>query len=88
MLSIKKTEIQMEEDRRRKSTEQVEVLQEELELEKEKKELISSLFDDWIYEYNIRDHTFTTISGNGAPYCFKEVAKGETSFPMLSGIKM
>lgn len=86
MLSIKKTEIQMEEDRRRKSTEQVEVLQEELELEKEKKELISSLFDDWIYEYNIRDHTFTTISGNGAPYCFKEVAKGETSFPMLSGL--
>ena len=28
----------------------LEALQEKLELEKEKRELISSLFDDWIYE--------------------------------------
>ncbi len=68
MLSIQKTEVQREMDRRDTSPEQVEVLQEELELEKEKKEIISSLYNDWIYEYNVRDKKVTTISGNSSQY--------------------
>ncbi len=68
MLSIQKTDIQKEKDRLENPSGQVEVLQEELELEKEKKEIISSLYNDWIYEYNVRDKKVTTISGNSA-YC-------------------
>ena len=64
MLSIQKTEVQKEKDRLQNPPEKVEILQEELELEKEKKEIISSLYNDWIYEYNIREHTFNTISIN------------------------
>ena len=86
MLSIQKTDIQKEKDRWENSPEQVEVLQEELELEKVKKELISSLFDDWIYEYNIREHTFSTISGSGAMYHFKEGKKGDKTFTLLDGL--
>lgn len=41
--------------------EEVMCLQEELFLEKERKELISSLFEDWIYEYNIGEGIVTTI---------------------------
>lgn len=41
--------------------EEVLCLQEELFLEKERKELISSLFEDWVYEYNIEEGIVTTI---------------------------
>lgn len=68
MLSIQKTEIQKEKDRKETSEQVVEVLQEELELEKEKKEIISSLYNDWIYEYNVRDKKVTTISGSSSHY--------------------
>ena len=54
MLSIQKTQVQLERERK-EQPEQVEALQEELELEKEKKEIISSLYNDWIYEYNVRE---------------------------------
>lgn len=47
-------------------------LQEELVLEKERKELISSLFEDWIYEYNIAEGIVTTISGNAKRYSEEE----------------
>ena len=72
MLSIQKTPVQLEKDRRENPPEQVEVLQEELELEKEKKEIISSLYNDWIYEYNVREQKVTTISGSSAHYCMNK----------------
>lgn len=75
MLSIQKTDSQKEKDRRENSPEQVEVLQEELELEKEKKEIISSLYNDWIYEYNVRDKKVITISGSSSHY---QVSKEKT----------
>ena len=86
MLSIQKTEVQEELERRETSPEQVEVLQEELELEKEKKEIISSLYDDWIFEYNIRERSIVTISGNSNQYRMTEGRKGEKTFLMLEGL--
>ena len=78
MLSIQKTEVQKEKERKENSPEQVEFLQEALELEKEKKEIISSLYNDWIYEYNVKDKTITTISGSSAHYrSAKEKAEGQ-----------
>lgn len=68
MLSIQKTQNQLEKDRRENPSGKVEVLQEELELEKEKKEIISSLYNDWIYEYNVKEKKVTTISGSSAQY--------------------
>ncbi len=68
MLSIQKTQSQLEKDRRENPPEQVELLQEELELEKEKKEIISSLYNDWIYEYNVKERKVTTISGSSSHY--------------------
>ena len=68
MLSIQKTEVQKEKDRRENPPEKMEVLQEELELEKEKKEIISSMYNDWIYEYNVREKKIITISGSSSPY--------------------
>ena len=84
MISVQKTEEQWVRDRQ--NPEQVELLQEELELEKEKRELISSMFNDWIYEYNIREHTINTISGNGDMYCFKEVQREEKTFRILADL--
>ena len=43
-------------------------LQGESELEKLKKEMISALYNDWIYEYNIKEKKLTTISGNYSMY--------------------
>lgn len=86
MLSIQKTEIQKEKERRENSPEQMELLQEELELEKEKKEIISSLYDDWIFEYNIREKSISTISGNHSKYQLTEGSKGEKTFLMLDGL--
>ena len=74
MLSIQKTEVQKAKDRLENPPEKVEELQEELELEKIKKEIISSLYNDWIYEYNVKDKKVTTISGNSSHY---RVAKEE-----------
>ena len=68
MLSIQKTEVQKEKDRLENPPEKVDVLQEELELEKVKKEIISSLYNDWIYEYDVKEKRVTTISGNSARY--------------------
>ena len=68
MLSIQKTEIQREKDRLENPPEKVEELQEVLELEKVKKEIISSLYNDWIYEYNVKDKKVTTISGSSSHY--------------------
>lgn len=79
MLSMQKNELQRE-------TEKLENLQEELELEKERKELISSLFEDWIYEYNIREHTFLTISGDSSQYQMTEMQRGDKTFMVLDGI--
>lgn len=67
MLSIQKTQVQLERERK-EQPEQVEALQEELELEKEKKEIISSLYNDWIYEYNVREQKVITISGSSSHY--------------------
>jgi len=76
MLSIQKTEVQKQKDLLENPPEKVEELQEELELEKTKKEIISSLYNDWIYEYNVAEKKVTTISGSSAHY---RVAKeGET----------
>ncbi len=86
MLSIQKTQIQLEKERRENPPEQVEALQERLELEKEKKELISSLFDDWIYEYNLIDGSITTISGVANAYRLKEGKKGDVTFPLLDDL--
>ena len=72
MLSIQKTEVQKEKDRLEKSPEKVEELQEELELEKVKKEIISSLYNDWIYEYNVKEKKVTTISGSSSHYRVKK----------------
>ena len=68
MLSIQKTEVQKAKDRLENPPEKVEELQEELELEKIKKEIISSLYNDWIYEYNVKDKKVTTISGSSSHY--------------------
>lgn len=68
MLSIQKTEFQKEKDRRENPPDWVEALQEELELEKERKDIISSLFNDWIYEYDVREQKVKTISGNSENY--------------------
>ena len=76
----------MQEVQKTKQPDILEALQEKLELEKEKRELISSLFDDWIYEYNIREHTFNTISGNGDAYQFVERRQGEKTFMVLAGL--
>ncbi len=70
MISVQKTEIQEEIDRLSKSPEKIVSLQEELELEKEKKEIISSLYNDWLYEYNVKEGKVTTISGNVSNYHF------------------
>ncbi len=43
-------------------------LQDALEMEKEKTEIVSSLFDDWIYEYNIEQNRIFTIRGDGKQY--------------------
>ena len=48
MLSIQKTQVQLEKDRLENPPEKVEVLQEELELERIKREIISSLYNEWI----------------------------------------
>lgn len=72
MISIQKTETQAELDRRKSRPEEAELLQEVLELEKEKKEIISSLYDDWIYEYDVRQGKVTTISGSSSNYRFSE----------------
>lgn len=79
MLNTQKTELPREID-------VLENLQEELELEKERKELISSLFEDWIYEYNIREHTFLTISGDSSQYRVAEVKRGDKSFMVLDNV--
>lgn len=86
MLSIQKTESQMEKERRENPPGHVDVLWEELELEKEKKELISSLYDDWIYEYDIKQRVFHTISGNGELYSFKQVKKDGRLVMLLQGL--
>lgn len=43
-------------------------LRDVLEIEKEKTEIISSLFDDWIFEYDIEQDIITTISGSRKQY--------------------
>jgi len=86
MLSIQKTQNQLEKDRREKSPEKLELLQEELELEKEKKEIISSLYNDWIYEYNVRDKKVTTISGSSANYSRKKEKEAEQRFMLLEDL--
>ncbi len=68
MLSIQKTQVQIENDKLQNLPEHVETLQEELELEKEKKEIISSLYNDWIYEYDVKEKKVITISGSGSRY--------------------
>ena len=55
-------------DKLENSPEKVEELQEELELEKLKKEIITSLYNDWIYEYKVKEKKIITISGNGSTY--------------------
>ena len=72
MISIQKTKNQEELDRRMAAPEEAEILQEVLELEKEKKEIILSLYDDWIYEYDVKQGRVTTISGNSSHYRFSE----------------
>ena len=52
------------------ASEKIEFLKERLDLEKEKKELIFSLYDDWIYEYNIKEKKLVTISGTSSEYKF------------------
>lgn len=43
-------------------------LQQALLLEKERNEIISSLFDDWVYEYNIENEIVTTLNGSSEQY--------------------
>lgn len=86
MLSIQKTQIQLEKERRENPPEKVEVLQEELELEKEKKEIISSLYNDWIYEYNVRDQKVTTISGSSEHYQRTKAKEENQKFVLLDDL--
>ena len=83
MLSIQKTQDQLERERRENPSEQVEVLQEELELEKIKKEIISSLYDDWIYEYNVQENKVTTISGSNSHYSQVNARAGGQKFVLF-----
>jgi len=86
MLSIQKTQVQLEKERMENPPEKMEVLQEELELEKEKKEIISSLYNDWIYEYNVQERKLTTISGSGAHYSSLKGDESEQKYLMLDDL--
>lgn len=86
MLSIQKTESQREKERLEKSPEQMELLQEELELEKIKKEIISSLYNDWIYEYNVREKKVITISGNSDHYKISKKKQAGQHYLMLNDL--
>ena len=83
MISVQKTEEQKVLDRN--NPVRVEVLQEELELEKVKKEIISSLYNDWIYEYNIREKKIVTISGN-AQYGFSNEKENGPTYLRLEDL--
>lgn len=61
-------------------------LQEELVLEKKRKELISSLFEDWVYEYNIAEGIVTTISGDASQYHLWDEKKSGESFLCLEDV--
>lgn len=86
MLSIQKTQIQKEKEWKDNSLEQMEALQEELELEKEKKEIISSLYNDWIYEYNVKDKKITTVSGSSSPYRFLKEQEAQQQHPLIAAL--
>ena len=61
-------------------------LQEALELEKEKKEIISSLFDDWIYEYDIKEDRIVTISGSNRAYGMERQQNPSVSYLCLDDL--
>lgn len=68
------------------ASEKIEFLQERLELEKEKKELIFSLYDDWIYEYNIKEKRLLTIRGTSSEYKFSEKARTRRNYLQFKGV--
>mgnify|MGYP003290146168 CR=1 FL=1 len=68
------------------ASEKIELLQERLELEKEKKELIFSLYDDWIYEYNIEEQRLVTISGISAEYKLSERERTRRNYLQFEGV--
>lgn len=86
MLSIQKTQVQLEKDKKENPQGKVENLQEELELEKVKKEIISSLYNDWIYEYNVKDQKVTTISGSSSYYSKNKEKRADQKFVLLDDL--
>ena len=70
----------------RTASEKIEFLRERLDLEKEKKELIFSLYDDWIYEYNIKEKTLVTIRGTSSEYKFSEKVRTRKNYLQFQGV--
>ena len=68
------------------ASEKIEVLRERLDLEKEKKELIFSLYDDWIYEYNIKEKKLVTISGTSSEYKFSNKKRTRKTYLQFKGV--
>ena len=68
------------------ASEKIEFLREKLDLEKEKKELIFSLYDDWIYEYNIREKKLVTISGTSSEYKFSNKRRTRKTYLQFKGV--
>ncbi len=68
------------------ASEKIEFLQEKLQLEREKKELVFSLYDDWIYEYNIKEKSLVTISGTSSEYKFSDKEKSRCNYLQFKGI--
>ena len=68
------------------ASEKIEFLKERLDLEKEKKELIFSLYDDWIYEYNIKEKKLVTISGTSSEYKFSNQKRTRKNYLKFKGV--
>lgn len=68
------------------ASEKIEFLKERLDLEKEKKELVFSLYDDWIYEYNIKEKKLVTISGTSSEYKFSNKKRTRKNYLKFKGI--
>lgn len=61
-------------------------LQEALILEKERNEIISSLFEDWVYEYNIAEGIVTTINGSSEQYHLLSNSETEQTYLCLDDL--
>ncbi|MCR5154866.1 MAG: EAL domain-containing protein [Lachnospiraceae bacterium] len=58
----------------------------EYEVERERKKILFSLVDDWVYEYNLTSKRCTTISGDPAQYGIFGEGKQEADFISVKGV--